>query len=292
VIDNLDYPVVLHTLASILRKPVKIIKVHHGTPNFLDSYTGIQGIMARAYGLLLKPACSLSCRCTDLDIAVSSKVRDELISCYGIAPEKVVVLPNTVDPSVFQPRDPASSRKLLGLPLERKLILFIGGDVERKGLSDALAVVKKLRRTHPDAMLVVLTPKLPKNPPDYMIHMPFISSKQITFLYNASNLYILPSRYESGIPLSVLEALASGIPCVVSSQAAELESEGGGLYVADSPDGMLAPCLKLFSDNGLWHRASSAGRSVVLAFFDSRRKKDEYAKAILRFVTSDNRRRG
>jgi len=288
VIDNLDYPVVLRAMASILRKPVKIIKVHHGTPNFLNSYAGIRGILARAYGVLLGPVCSLSCRCTDLDIAVSSKVREELISFYGAAPEKVVVVPNTVDTSLFRPRDTLSSRKLLGLPLERKLILFVGGDAERKGIGDALEVVKKLRCTYPDAMLAALTPTLPKNCPDHVIRLPPMASKQLPFLYNTSDLFILPSRYESGIPLSVLEALASGIPCIVSPQAAEPELGAGGIYVADNPDGMLMHCLKLLSDKGLWRRASSAGRSAVLAFSDARQKKGGYAKVVSRFVHPDD----
>ncbi len=290
IMDNLDYPVVLRAMAGILRRPVKIIKVHHGTPDFLGSYTGIRSIQARAYGLLLGPACSLSCRCTDLDIAVSSKVRGELISRYGAAPEKVVVLRNAVDASVFRPRDRASSRKLLGLPLERKLVLFVGGDAERKGMADALAVVKNLRRTHPGAMLVALTPKLPKGNPDHVIHLPSIPSGRLPFLYNASDLLILPSRYEAGVPLSVLEAMASGIPCIVSSQCAEPES--GGLYVADSPDAMLAPCQELLLDKGLWSRASSASRSTALAFFDARRKKGDYARTLSRFAhPGDGRRR-
>ncbi len=153
-------------------------------------------------------------------IAVSEGTARELQEFYRVPREKITVIPNGVDGTVFRPAADAAAkhalRARLSLPLDAFVALFVGGDWERKGVRDAIAAIAGL----PHVKFVVLGT-------GNVVAMRAYATKlgahdQVIFpgpsqapqdWYAASDAFVFPSRYEA-FSLVTLEAAASGLPIV------------------------------------------------------------------------------
>ena len=190
-------------------------------------------------------------------IAVSHGTARELQEYYGV-PERIIsVVPNGVNHAVFRPTvDDAAKRALrveLGLPPSGFLVLFCGGDWERKGLCDAIDAIAGMR----DAMLCVVgvgdegamrAHAVARN-----------ASAQVRFAgktttperwYAAADVLVHPSRYEA-FSLVTLEAAASGLPIVAHAinGTEELVTTGvNGFLTAFGGDALREPLVALRDD--------------------------------------------
>lgn len=132
-------------------------------------------------------------------------------------------IPNPIDIHVFCPSNRQEARHNIGLPIDKKLILFVSQDVskERKGMSYFVNAINELVDSHPEVKentcVVVLgghsdevTDKIPL--PSYSLG--YVSdSKRIVDVYNAVDIYVSPSL-EDNLPNTIMEAMACGVPCV------------------------------------------------------------------------------
>ncbi|MEG0948297.1 MAG: glycosyltransferase family 4 protein [Bacteroidales bacterium] len=128
-------------------------------------------------------------------------------------------IPNPIDLNRFAPGSREEARRLLGLPIDKKLILFGAANAadKRKGI-DYLTEATLLLANRADEIELVMCGKF-KQPADnrfgLKVHeMGFISDpgKMIT-LYRAADLFVTPSL-EDNLPNMIMEAMACGIPCV------------------------------------------------------------------------------
>jgi glycosyltransferase involved in cell wall biosynthesis len=84
-------------------------------------------------------------------VAVSDAVRDETLRVFGLAPERIVTIPNAVDPARLEPRtDRATARAALGLGDHAVVALSLGALSWEKDPLSALAVTTPLLRTDAD----------------------------------------------------------------------------------------------------------------------------------------------
>jgi glycosyltransferase involved in cell wall biosynthesis len=89
-------------------------------------------------------------------LVVSNNTKHHLVQNWGVPAEKIVVIPNGVDAEKFtRPHDPAQTRAQWGIPAA-PLIMFVGGFQMWHGVDRLLESVQGLRRTHPDAHLVLV----------------------------------------------------------------------------------------------------------------------------------------
>ncbi|WP_370937294.1 glycosyltransferase family 4 protein [Amycolatopsis sp. cg13] len=123
------------------------------------------------------------------------------------------LLPNGVDTSQYRPAsagEPALLRKRWRLPDDRVLVLFVGRPVPKKGYDLLLAA------RHHDYDLVFAGERPQHVPADPTVHhLGALSPAEISDLYRACDVFALPSTAE-GFPLTVQEAMASGLPIVTT----------------------------------------------------------------------------
>lgn len=176
-------------------------------------------------GRLLRSASQLVARVADEVIIVS-----ETLARY-LPRRSFHVIPSGVDLALFRPVPPAEARRQLGLPEERRLILFAANPadpVKRYGL--ARAAFERLKEQ--DNVEIVVTKGVPQ------AKMPLYMS--------ACDVLLLTSLHE-GSPNVVKEALACDLP-VVSTDVGDVRARIGSIegcsIVRDSPDEM-ATALRL-----------------------------------------------
>ena len=142
-----------------------------------------------------------------------------------MAEEKVVVHHNGVNGDLFDIRSVVESRIRLGLPIDRKIIMYIGNIVPVKGTDILVESMNELVRKRDDVDLYlvgsgVLKEKLRDQVESSNLknRVKFIDRQahtEIPYWMSASDVFCLPSRNE-GCPNVVVEALASGRPVVAS----------------------------------------------------------------------------
>jgi glycosyltransferase involved in cell wall biosynthesis len=153
----------------------------------------------------------------DLITTVSEPLREKTLA-LGIEAHKVLVLPNGVDTSLFQPTEKAAARNELNIDQNLKVILFAGHLVPEKGPDVLLEALASLPG---DVMLLAVgAGPLADSLRDQATALGIskrvkwqgeISHERIPTHIAACDCLALPSLRE-GEPNAVLEALASGRP--------------------------------------------------------------------------------
>ena len=135
----------------------------------------------------------------------------------------VTNIPNAINTNLFKPRDKASAREKLHLPLDKKLLLF--GSVKttdkRKGIDYLVEACKILSSTQPQFCQNLGVVILGKQSELYESLFPFPiyslgyvnNEKELVDIYNAVDLYVTPSLQDN-LPNTIMEAMACGVPCV------------------------------------------------------------------------------
>jgi UDP-glucose:(heptosyl)LPS alpha-1,3-glucosyltransferase len=177
----------------------------------------------------------------------SRMVRDEIRRAFRIAPEKLHVVYNGVDLEHFHPRHRealrGAARAELGCSPRDTVFLFVGSGFARKGLGaaiEALAVSKNeafwLAVVGRDRDLKKFS--LKARAAGVAGRVKFLGARDdVRPLYAAADCFILPSRYDP-FPNTALEALAMGLPAIISSRcgAAEIIEPGASGWVCEPDD--------------------------------------------------------
>lgn len=160
--------------------------------------------------------------------------------------EQITVIPLGIDPLLRPAKSKeeiSSIRKEFQLPPDGKLILRVGQNVLYKNIEGSLKILEALLNKKEDVFLVQSGAHLNANQlrlaeqlkvVHRFIDLGFLPREQLRELYRAGDLLIQPSWYE-GMGIPPLEAMASGIPVVVSNRGSLPETVGEAGLVAD-PD--------------------------------------------------------
>ena len=155
-------------------------------------------------------------------VAVSEGLAAELRRFFPSVP--VTVVPNGVDNDRFCPAADARAhfRMERGVAEDDVVVLFVGGDWDRKGLAIAIeAVARAATAGHHLRLWVVGNGDRARYA---AIARAAGVGESVTFFgprpdterfYRAADVFVLPSQYEA-LPLAALEALAAGLPIVAT----------------------------------------------------------------------------
>lgn len=157
---------------------------------------------------------------------------------------KIKVISNGVDLDIFKPRDKQDIRKKLGLPLNKRIILFTGWLIERKGVTYLISAVEKIIKQKKDVLFIILGDGQLKEELLTKVkylkienYIKFVGPKppeEIPYWMSAADIFILPSLSE-GMPNVVMEAMASGLPVIATSVSGTPE------LIEDGKNGFLIP---------------------------------------------------
>ncbi|MCB9435602.1 MAG: glycosyltransferase family 4 protein [Anaerolineales bacterium] len=172
-------------------------------------------------------------------ITISPSLRDELVEHYHIASqERFVVLPLGIDLGVFaQPtsQDPAAIRQHYNLPVSSKLIGIVGRLVDIKNHALFLEAAHQVILQRQDVHFVVvgdgelhagLEQQVESlNLQSYVTFIGWV--KDLAPLLHTIDILALTSNNE-GTPVSIIEAMAAGIPVVATAVGGVPDVLGGG----------------------------------------------------------------
>jgi glycosyltransferase involved in cell wall biosynthesis len=182
-------------------------------------------------------------------------------------------IPHGLDTDLFRPYDAAHCRQILGLPLNKKILMFgaIGLKDYRKG-GDLL--VEALRGL-PDALkaeTVLITMGRQESLPGEVdlpsFNFGFVEDDRLkAMLYAAADVFLFPTRHET-FGLVSTESIACGTPVVafnVGGVSDAVRPGGTGLLAAAENVTEFRDCIiRLLEDDALRHQLSHQSREIAL----------------------------
>lgn len=226
----------------------------------------------------------------DLLIAECEASRKFLIQKLGYKPAKVVVIRNGVDLAGWSPSkiDRQKKRMELRLGAGDVLVGAIGRLDRQKGFSVLIEAMARLKETPLRCAILGGGPEhdrlaalIRKHELERTVWL-LGEKDEIPAWLAAFDLYCLPSLWE-GLPNSLLEAMALGLPAVASAVdgVPEAVSDGkDGLLVPPAQPAALARALRALADDaGKRAALGAAAKATVSERFTLRRMIDEYQSA-------------
>lgn len=213
-------------------------------------------------------------------VAVSNSTLDDLIKYWKISPDKIRVIYNGYDHKLYSQNSMTETLSAPKKAVEKNYILYISR-IEYPG-KNHLNLIKAYEKL-PDSIrnkydLVLAGSFWPGSEPvkAYVEHSfcreaikfpGYIDNSALPLLYRKASLYVFPSLFE-GFGLSLLEAMACGIPVACSNNSSLAEVGGDAALKFDPLDvDQIADCMaRALSDEGLRNSMIQAGLQRVKDF--------------------------
>jgi len=200
----------------------------------------------------------------DMVISVSHELKD-LIYRIGVHSERIHVIPNGVDTSLFYPMVQKDCRDRLGLNPEEKIVLAVGSLIYGKGFDRLIAIWPDLIARYQAAKLLIIGAAgtgggrakqlramvATRDLEDCVTFIGHVQHAKLSLWYNAADLFCLSSRTE-GSPNVLNEALACGCP-VVATDVGEVKrvmhDTSMGIVTNNSSSALFKGLIKTLGEN-------------------------------------------
>lgn len=226
----------------------------------------------------------------DRFLCVSKEIADLIVRTGVARRNRVGFQANGIDVRSFRPIPPderAALRHSLGLPAEGVVIGTAGRLAEIKRYDRLISAFGVLKATSPELSLVFVGDGPLKVELEAQAASLGLAGSVFFAGYQsdprpylqAMDVFALTSRSE-GMPLSVLEAWASGLPVIVPAVGGlpdmVAEGETGLLVDASDATALVAAFRRLIDDPSLGRRMGMRGRDLALASYDVRAMAEAY----------------
>ena len=204
-------------------------------------------------------------------VACSHWLEQEAKASALLKGHKIASIPNPIDTHIYHPGDKKAARKNLGLPEDKRLILFVSQRVtnKNKGMDYLIEACRQLE----DYEVVILgghaeevVDQLPlkAHPLGYVN-----DERRIVEVYQAVDVFVLPS-FSENLPNTIMEAMACGVPCVgfkVGGIPEEIDHKRNG-YVAEyrNPDDLARGIRWILSEADYEQLSQEAVRKVAHSY--------------------------
>jgi glycosyltransferase involved in cell wall biosynthesis len=191
------------------------------------------------------------------------------------------VIPNGVDLNIFYPAAKEDLRRELNLPLDAHVLLFAGNCLTTSPWRDynmlEKALVKIAGGSHPKSIVMLCvgaeeeaTVRISQDVEIRKIKFKH-NQEDMVKMYQASDLFVFPSKSDT-FPMSILEAMACGIPVVATAVGGIPEqvqdAKTGFLVEAGDADAMAKKILELLNNFSMLETFGRNSYELVKECFD------------------------
>jgi glycosyltransferase involved in cell wall biosynthesis len=250
------------------------------------------GAKRRAYRSLYR----LASRRAAALVAVSSEVAASVRRDLRPAPGRLVIIPNGVEPQRYaRPVDRRGVRSRIGVPRDAMLVICVAKLYEQKGHKILLDALRSPSLQQPDLHLAIVGDGPLASPIRALVASSGMADRvhllgersDVPDLLGASDVFVLPSLWE-GMPMALLEAMASGLPVIASRVSGTEEvlgvGEAGILVNPGDAAGLAGALSRLSAEASLRDALGAAGRRRVAAQYSvdaqARAHRDLYLRCL------------
>ncbi len=254
---HLNYAIILGTVAGMLTNTPVVVTLHNSHKS-----EGWRKLAVLLINIGIKRV-----------IAVGKSVS---ISYENDLPRKKIrIVPNPVIPiQSIDPTERIALRREIAFDPNRLILLNVGRISVEKGIDDLLQTINILRRTHPQVFLVIVGRNASSGDPATRIkslnlqnHVRMLGTRSdVPRLLSASDVYVSSSLSE-GMPITILEAMAAGLPIVATSvgDIPNLITTDTGLLVpAGDPNAMADKLIYIIDTPGFSAELGRNAKKYVL----------------------------
>lgn len=159
------------------------------------------------------------------------------------------------------------------------IILFVGGNLERKGLPAVLRALPSILNRHPEYKLVVVGDYANRDSmerlaadlrvQDKVIFLGYQPNEIVNKWHKRAKIFVMPSLME-GFGIVFLEAMRTGTPVIATRVGGIPEvvthNENGLIISPNQPDELAQSCIKLLSDSKFYNKLSQGAYSTIHKF--------------------------
>jgi glycosyltransferase involved in cell wall biosynthesis len=249
-----DYDVIVNVgmaLGGSYHLPVsvrnKIITIFHGTyaserGTFYTriKFNGLEPktVMGIPYSFLLEAIQRLVVRRSSKVVAVSDKIRHDLSKLYKLSPEKCISIRNFVDVDLYTYKERRAGKMVQ--------LLFLARVSQEKGIFVLLKALHAINVSNPEAYAKIQCSIVGDGPElqaakslaqsidlENATFKGIISHKEVPNELQKADIFVFPTLRNEGLPLALLEAMSTGLPCIASA------AEGINEVIQDGKTGLL-----------------------------------------------------
>jgi D-inositol-3-phosphate glycosyltransferase len=214
----------------------------------------------------------------------TAKMKHELVEAFGIAGEKVIIVPfgiNDVIPESKLTR--AQAKEHFGFRFDEKILLFFGTIVPYKGVEDLISAMAALVSEDDRFRLIIAGPAWRKDGVSYWrrleemieahrlsdhvrkeVRLTYLADEDIGVFFKAADVVVLPYRsiYQSGVlPLSYKQGLPVIAADVGSLKEDIIEGQTGLVFRAGNAADLVAK-IRLYFASDLYRELETRGRTI------------------------------
>jgi glycosyltransferase involved in cell wall biosynthesis len=232
---------------------------------------------------ITKPLVKMLVRGADACIAIGTRSK-EYFEILGVDPAKIFVAYYTMDLEHFSRGSQvgAEQKKILKDKLgidDKKVILYVGQFIERKGVNYLLSAFKSLQKEVSGVSLLLvgygpqkdfLLKRIKKEKIEDVFFHDYVEVSELPKMYAIADVFVLPS-FEEAWGVVVNEAMAAGLPIIttrkVGASADLVFNSRNGFVVPERNSQALEKALKrLFSSPLLRSKMSRESRKIIKNF--------------------------
>ncbi len=199
-------------------------------------------------------------------ITWSDWAKDSLVADYDIPAEKVTTISPGVNICEWQRPEPRQSAEIVR-------VLFVGGNLDRKGGTLLLEAIRQLRdENYPVELHLVTRDQVEAQPDVHVYNNMQPNSAELKALYHECDIFCLPT-YGDCLPMVLAEAGAAGMP-IVSTDVAGIPSivhdgKTGFLVPRGSVESIVESLRQLLDDTQLRQEMGQAATDLIVAEHDA-----------------------
>jgi len=217
---------------------------------------------------------------SDAIITHNAFSKTELLTIQGALNKKISIIPHgNYIPFIQVQKNQQISRERLGIPQDKKVLLFFGMIKRVKGLEVLLRALIEVKQQQPDVILLVAGKVWENDFTPYqkiidennlqefcLLHTKFILQEDVAHYYCASDLVVLPYKeiYQSGVLMMTLSfekaVLTSNLPPL---KEVIKDNENGFLFESENTISLAEKINQILSDKSLLEQVKKNGSEMI-----------------------------